>query len=322
MSPTALSQTAQHDTPIAAIVGPTASGKTGLAVRLAERGLPIEVVCCDALQLVRDLDAATAKPSAQERAAVVHHLVDSTPPTIATDAGRFAEMADQAIADIAARGRWPVLVGGTGLYHRAVVRGLAQLPTSSPEIRADLEREAARDGLPAMHDRLREVDPAYAALTPAANRQRVLRALEVYRLSGRPFSAFHAAHASAPDRYRCATIVLTPEREGHLAHIEKRATLMAPNLLREVKQLLAAGLAPDAPGMQALGYRQAAEMISAGRTDAAALVQILTIGHRRYAKRQRTWFRKTTAALRVEDVDAETDAVAEVLQAWFSSSAS
>ena len=313
---------------IAAIVGPTASGKTALAVALRHRGLPIEVVCCDALQLVRGLDAATAKPSAEERAAVPHHLVDVIAPTEAADAGAYALLADAAIADILSRDAWPLLVGGTGLYHRAVVRGLAQLPASVPSVRAALELDAATLGMAAMHARLGDVDPAYADTTPVANRQRVLRALEGHTLTGRAFSAFHAEHAAQADRYSCATVVLEPERESHLRHVAARARLMAPDLLIEVAQLLAAGLQPTAPGMQALGYRQAAAMILSRDTDQAetrtaqddsdTLTEVLTVGHRRYAKRQRTWFRKTPAALRVMAPQADVAQVAAVLRQWFS----
>ena len=313
---------------IAAIVGPTASGKTALAVALRRRGLPVEVVCCDALQLVSGLDAATAKPSSEERAAVPHHLVDVIAPTETADAGAYALLADAAIADILGRGAWPLLVGGTGLYHRAVVRGLAQLPASVPAVRAALELDAATLGMAAMHARLQAIDPAYAEATPLANRQRVLRALEVHTLSGRAFSAFHAEHAAQADRYACATIVLEPERESHRHDIAVRACLMAPDLLAEVGQLLAAGLPPSAPGMQALGYRQAATMIQSRRADQAeiqtiqddidTLAEVLTIGHRRYAKRQRTWFRKTPAALRVVAPQAEVAQVAAVLSHWFS----
>lgn len=329
-----------YSTKIAAIVGPTASGKTALAVALRARGLPVEVVCCDALQLVQRLDAATAKPTAAERAAVPHHLVDVLPPTDPADAGRYAALADEVIADITSRGAWPLLVGGTGLYLRAVVRGLAALPASSPPVRAALEKDAATLGLDVMHARLQAVDPDYAAITPAANRQRVLRALEVVELSGRPFSAFHSAHAAQPDRYACATVVLQPGRERHLARLEARAHTMAPALLREVRTLLAEGLPPSAPGMQALGYRQAAALVQASLanvgetasgdeasasppddillnpTDVASLTNTLIIGHRRYAKRQRTWFRKTTAVLRLDD-PGDVTRVADCLTQWW-----
>ncbi len=312
---------------IAALLGPTASGKTQLAVALRRAGLPVEVVSCDALQLIRGLDAATAKPSLAQQRAVPHHLVDVLATTDRADAGRYARMADAAIAEITARGAWPLLVGGTGLYHRAVVRGLAPLPPSDPDVRAALEAQAAADGLPALHARLREVDPDYAAQTPAANRQRVLRALEVYQLSGTPFSAWHAAHAASPDRYDCYTVVLAPPRERHLPQLEARARAMAAPLLVEAEALVARGVDPASPGLQAIGYREAMAMVrqrgltpdqpgTQPATQRDALAEILVVGHRRYAKRQRTWFRKTDAALRLTDTD-EPSALSAGLTAWF-----
>lgn len=301
---------------LAAIVGPTASGKTGLGVALRALGLPIEAINCDASQLVRGLDAATAKPTAEELAALPHHLIDSVSPTESVDAAAFAEMADGAVEKVVAGGGWPVLIGGTGLYHRAVVRGLAPLPPSSAELRQQLEEQAQQLGMAEMHRRLASVDPAYAEKTPANNRQRVLRALEVYELSGRSFSDFHAEHRGEPDRYRCLNVVIEPDLAVHRERLTRRAEAMVEPLLREVEALLASGLAPEAPGMQALGYREAAAQIIAGDVDPEGLRQHLIRAHRRYAKRQRTWFRKLDNALRVTTPEP-SPALVELLRRWF-----
>ncbi len=303
---------------LAAIVGPTASGKTALAVSLRKAGLPFEVINCDASQLVRQLDVGTAKPTAEELAAVPHHLIDVVEPTEVVDAARYAQMVDRSVATIVAADRWPVLVGGTGLYHRAVVRGLAPLPSSIPSVRAALEQQANTQGLQTMHERLRAVDPVYAEATPANNRQRVLRALEVYEISGRAFSDFHAEHQSRPDRYPCLNIVVEPDLEIHRIRLSERAEAMAAPLLKEVTELLNQGIDPAAPGMQALGYRQAAQQILTEQIDVTALVQTLIQSHRRYAKRQRTWFRKVNN--RIVHTSAVADqALIERLRNWFES---
>ncbi len=304
---------------IAAILGPTASGKTALAVALARAGLPIEVVCCDASQLVAGLDAATAKPSAEERAAVRHHLVDAYPVTDALSAGAYAKAADVAIAEVRAAGSWPILVGGTGLYHRAVVEGLVEIPAIAPELRAALGHEARQRGMAAMWQELADVDPTYAAVTPAANAQRVLRALEVARATGRPFSSWHAQTGRAP-RYRCLDIVLDPDREWLRQRLEPRADAMIDDLLREASDLLRAGVPREAPGLQALGYRDAMDLQQAmarGELDRdgarAALRQALVRGHHGYAKRQRTWFAKLHGALRVDPAAIDLPALAAAL---------
>ena len=306
---------------IAAILGPTASGKTALAVELARAGLPIEVICCDASQMIAGLDAATAKPNAEERAAVRHHLIDAFGPRDALNAGTFAALAATAIETVRAAGRWPVLVGGTGLYHRALVQGLVEIPAIDPEIRASLAIEAQTRGLPAMWQELAQLDPTYAATTPAANWQRVLRALEVVRGTGRTFSAWHAQTDLAP-RYRCLDIVLDPDRDWLRTRLDQRADAMIDDLLREAASLLQDGVPSDAPGLQALGYREAMDLhlaVAAGELDwetaRVSLRQTLHRGHHGYAKRQRTWFAKLRDAHRVDPAHADIAAIAEVLRA-------
>ena len=302
---------------IAALLGPTASGKTGLAGALRRRGLPIEVVGCDALQIYRRLDAATAKPSAQERREVPYHLVDLVDPQEAMDAGRYVKLAEAAFASIAKAGSWPMMVGGTSLYYRSVVRGLADIPTVSPQTRAGLAREHEERGAEAMYTELQAVDPEYAAITPAKNRQRVLRALEVQRTTGRPFSAFHREHQQREDRWACLTVILEPERSWLTRRIEERVAEMVPRLLEEVEALLASGLSAQAPAMSALGYRDAVAVVS-GQASRHGLEERLATAHRQYAKRQRTSLRGVEGALRIEVVDeAAVEAVAQALRRWF-----
>ncbi len=300
---------------IAALCGPTASGKTALTVALRARGLPVEVVSCDALQVYRQLQAGTAKPNAAERAAVPTHLVDIADPTEAMTAGRWAELATAAIADIGARGAWPLVVGGTGLYYRALVRGLAQIPQTDPALRAQLQDRWSTAGAEALHAELAVVDPQYAAATPVANRQRVLRALEVAVATGISLSGWHAR--TPPPRFAVWLAVLEPDASRHAQLVEHRARAMAAPLLAEVAALLAQGIAPTAPAMQALGYRDAAQVHTAG-ADAPMFADRLARDHAQYAKRQRTWFRSEAANLRLDpEADGAVARIATELAAWF-----
>ena len=302
---------------VAALLGPTASGKTAAALALRAAGLAVEAVGCDALQLVRRLDAATAKPDADERRRLPHHLIDVADPIEKLSAGRYVAFADAACEYIIARGGWPLLVGGTGLYHRAFVRGLAQIPPVPAALRDDLSHEYASRGAEFMHGELAAVDPDYAALTPANNRQRVLRALEVFRATGRPLSHWHADHAAAAPRVQCFTVVLEPERAWLVERIDRRASAMVEPLLAEVRELLAAGLPLSSPGLQAIGYRDAAAVI-AGTAPLAGFGDRLAAAHRLYARRQATWFRKTPAEVRLGRTDdAALEHLASALRAWF-----
>lgn len=303
---------------IAALVGPTGSGKTALAVALRQAGLPVEAIGCDALQVYRGLDAATAKPTLQERAHLPYHLVDVCDPTEAMNAARWAELADAAIADVRARGAWPLVVGGTGLYLRGLVHGLAEIPPVPEQVRAELAIEWERRSPEDLHAELATVDPAYALKTPAANRQRVLRALEVYRATGKAFSTWHAEQAHHR-RYACFTVVIEPARDHLLPRIEARARAMVPPLLQEVRALLDAGLSPEAPAMQALGYRDAVQALAEG-TPAEVLADRLAHAHRKYAKRQMTWFRAEPADRHLVDNQAVSLLTAD-LRAWFSGEA-
>lgn len=301
---------------IAALCGPTASGKTATAIALrCEHGLPIEAINLDALQVYNALSAGTAKPTPEERGLLPYHLIDCAEPTDAMNAARFAQLADAAIAEVRGRGAWPLLVGGTGLYLRAVLRGMAEIPEVSAELRATLAVEWQTRGARALHAELAEVDPIYAASVPAANRQRVLRALEVWRATGRAFSDWHAAHAAQPDRYACLLTVLDLPAEVLRTRIAARAEAMAQPLLAEVETLLGT-IGADAPAMQALGYRDAVAVLR-GELPREPFATALAQAHWQYARRQRTWFGGEGVQHRLQGADGEVPELAAALRAWF-----
>jgi tRNA dimethylallyltransferase len=273
------------------ITGPTATGKTELALELAQH-VPLEIVSMDSAMVYRGLDIGTAKPSAATRASVAHHLIDILEPTEVYSAGRFARDAAAAIAGVRARGRFPLLVGGTLLYLRALRDGLATLPRADSAIRAELDREAAEHGWGALHDRLRQLDPAAAARIKPSDRQRIQRALEVHALTGRPISELQRASRRAAGP-QILTIALVPADRASLGvRIEQRFDAMvAQGFVAEVERLRARGdLSPELPSMRAVGYRQLWSFLD-GRYgwDEARLKAI--VATRQYAKRQLTWLR-------------------------------
>lgn len=285
--------------PAIALMGPTASGKSALALEWADR-LGGEIVSVDSALVYRGLDIGAAKPDAAERAAVPHHLVDVRDPWQAYSAAEFAEDARAAIAGILARGRIPVLAGGTGLYFHALLRGLSDMPGADPEVRAAIAAEAEAEGWAALHARLAEVDPEAAARIHATDAQRIQRALEVHRLSGRPISAWRAdRRAAGRPPVRVLKLVLAPRERGALhARIARRFdAMLAQGFLDEVRRLralpqLAAHPAPlDLPALRAVGYRQAWEYLD-GATDAAAFRDRAIFATRQLAKRQLTWLRR------------------------------
>jgi len=273
------------------ITGPTASGKTDLALALAER-FPLEIVSMDSAMVYRGLDIGTAKPKPDVRAAVPHHLVDIIEPTESYSAGRFAQEATRAIAEIRARGRLPLLVGGTLLYLRALRDGLSVLPRADVAIRAELDRDAAAHGWQELHDRLRRVDPDAAARIAPADRQRIQRALEVHALTGQSISSLQQAGRLARHS-GVLVLALVPENRADLAaRIEQRFDAMvARGFVAEVERLRARGdLHPDLPSMRAVGYRQLWSHLDGryGWEEARGKAIVAT---RQYAKRQLTWLR-------------------------------
>lgn len=274
-------------------MGPTASGKTALAIDFAQR-FNGEIVSVDSALVYRGLDIGSAKPDASERAGIPHHLIDIREPEQAYSAGDFAADARAAVESVLARGRLPLLVGGTGLYFRALLGGLSAMPASEPAIRAELEAEAAERGWAALHAQLNSVDPAAAARIRPSDPQRITRALEVWRVSGRPISAWQAdAPASPRPPWRVLKLVLAPADRALLhARIAARfERMLAQGFLDEVRSLLQRpGLHADLPAMRAVGYRQAWRHLQ-GDTSAKQFLDEGIAATRQLAKRQLTWLR-------------------------------
>lgn len=271
------------------LVGPTASGKTRLGIELAER-LRGEVVSADSQQVFRELDLGTAKPTSEERARVPHHLVDFADPAGLLSAGEFARLADEAIAGIRARARLPIVVGGTGLWVRALLLGIVEAPPVDEALRRSLEERAAREGRAAMHAELARVDPDSAASIPPQNLVFVLRALELFAQTGEKPSAMRARHAFSRLRYDARVFGVSPPREELYRRIDERTKAMFERgLVDEVRRLVEQGRRAAAE-TKALGYPQALAVVD-GRLGLADAVAQTAQQTRRYAKRQLTWFR-------------------------------
>ena len=280
-----------------ALVGPTASGKTALALALAQQ-VPLEIISLDSALVYRGMDIGTAKPTREELQAVPHHLIDIREPSQSYSAAEFARDATRLIAEIRGRGKQPLLVGGTMLYLKALVEGLDDLPLASPVIRAEIETQASAQGWAALHAQLATVDPLTAQRLPPNDAQRISRALEVWRVSGKPLSSFFGAtRVAGPD---IAVVSLEPEQRSWLhQRIEQRFDQMLQHgLLDEVRALRARGdLHADMPSMRCVGYRQCWDMLDAlqdAEPDARAMRQLRDTGvaaSRQLAKRQLTWLR-------------------------------
>lgn len=272
------------------IVGPTAVGKTALVARLAER-VRIEIVNADALQCVRGLDIGTGKPTAVERGDVPHHLFDTVEPEVRFSAGEYARRARVIVGEILARGRLPVAVGGSGFYVQALLEGLAPLPTPDPGIRASLRREWEEDP-DRVRSELERRDPETSRRLDPADRQRILRALEVARQTGSPLSSWHAEHPPVPADFGGRLLGLERPRDELVRRIDRRIRRMLEDgWLEEVRSLLRRGVAPSAPGLQAIGYRDLVEVVE-GRTSLEDAIPRIERATRRYAKRQRTFFKR------------------------------
>jgi tRNA dimethylallyltransferase len=273
------------------VVGPTASGKSALALRLAEQWGG-EIVSADSMQIYRGFDIGTGKPTAAERALVPHHLLDVAEPLEYWDAAQWAEKAAAAIADIVARGRVPIVCGGTFLWVRALIYGLAEAPRGDDELRARHREWAEREGRLALHRKLAEVDPVCAARLAPNDFVRVSRALEVFELTGKPMSQIQAEHGFRKPRFDARLLGVQRERPEQDELIARRVReMLAAGWVREVEQLVAAGYG-EARVMQSVGYRQIFEAL-APRTsiDEAALAEAIVRATRIFARRQRTWLR-------------------------------
>jgi tRNA dimethylallyltransferase len=300
--------------PLLAIVGPTATGKTGLAIELALR-LNGEIVSADSRQVYQGMDIGTAKPTPEQRALVPHHLLDIITPNTSYTLTQYQADAQAAIDAIHARGRLPLLVGGTGLYIRAVVDNLA-IPEVPPQwsLRRELEEQAAREGAAALHARLAALDPASAARIDPANVRRVIRALEVCLVTGQPFSAQQGARLSP---YHTLLLGLTCERARLYERADRRVDAMiAAGLVDEVRALVAQGYDWHLPAMTSLGYGEIGAYLR-GETSLAEAIERLRHNTHRYIRRQYTWFRPDS---RIHWLECEApgleDAALALIQAW------
>ncbi len=274
------------------IVGPTGAGKTRLALELAARSGG-EVISADSQQVYVGMDIGTGKVSAAERARVPHHLLDVVRPDEDMTAARFVELADRAIAEVAARGANVIVCGGTGLYVRALVLGLFDGPPASDAIRGELGR---LDTL-AIRTELERVDPQAAAKIERNDRKRMIRALEVFRLTGEPMSAHQARHdhRTMPRRYEVRVVGLSPEREALYAAIDQRVDeMIAAGLEAEVARLRAAGFAPPLRSQQAIGYAEL-HAAAAGEVERARAIELIKRNSRHYARRQLSWYRSDSS---------------------------
>ncbi len=273
------------------ILGPTASGKTAVALALAER-FPIEVVSVDSAQVYRGMDVGTAKPDRAARRRVPHHLIDILEPTEAYSAGRFRDDALRIAAEVHARGRIPVLAGGTMLYFRSLAHGLADLPAAQPALRAEIDARAARHGWAALHADLARVDPGSAARIAPRDAQRIQRALEVHLVTGKPLSSFHGPGTAALP-FEVLTLALEPSDRAvlHARIAERFRGMLEGGLVEELEGLRRRhALSERMPSMRAVGYRQAWDVLE-GRAAARDLEARGIAATRQLAKRQLTWLR-------------------------------
>ena len=302
--------------PCLAIAGPTASGKTAAALAIASV-LPVEIISVDSALVYRGMDVGTAKPSAQERAAVPHHLIDIRDPLQAYSAAEFVRDATQLAHEIRTRGKHPLLVGGTMLYFKTLFDGIDDMPPADATVREQIETQARTQGWPALHAELQRVDPATAARLPPTDSQRIQRALEVFRLTGRPLSSFHTRSDDAqPSAAARATTLISLEPADrawlHARIAQRFDAMLAAGLLDEVQKLRARGdLHADLPSMRCVGYRQAWEALD-GVFPMNELRERGIAATRQLAKRQITWLRSMPQR-RVVACDAP-DALSQVLQ--------
>ena len=287
--------------PVLVLLGPTASGKTAAVARIAQ-ALPIELVSVDSALVFRDMDIGTAKPSAEEQALCPHHLIDIVSPEEAYSAARFAADARRLIGDIHARGRIPLLAGGTMLYIKALREGLSDLPEADPALRADIDARAAEQGWPALHAELARLDPDAAARLKPTDAQRIQRALEIVTLTGRPLAESYAKREDDAPLPPLTVLSLEPSDRAWLhARIEQRFDqMLAQGLVDEVRALRARyRLDPGMPSMRCVGYRQAWSFLE-GEIDATGLRDTGIYATRQLAKRQITWLRSMQIDQRID----------------------
>jgi tRNA dimethylallyltransferase len=277
--------------PLVAVVGPTASGKSALGVWLAEQ-FGGEVLACDSTQLYRGFDIGTAKPALAERRGIPHHLIDSLTPSEAATAGGYRQAALAVLEDLRSRGRLPILTVGTGLYLRALLEGLAEVPQRSEELRNRLRASAKEHGPGYLHRLLKRLDPETAGKIAAADEQKLIRAIEVCVLTQRPVSELHRMGRTPLEGWRALKIGLMPPREALYERIHARTdAMLAQGWMQEVRGLIDSGLPGNSKPFDFIGYRELREVLRGKKKleEARAAIQQAT---RRYSKRQLTWFRQ------------------------------
>lgn len=308
-------QTGSRFRPLLAVVGPTAVGKSQIAVRLA-KALETEVLTADSRQVYRGMDIGTDKPTPEERAGVPHRLIDLVEPDQPFNAGEYRRHAVVEIERLYREGRIPLVVGGTGLYVRALVRGLWEGPTADWSLRERLESEAHREGPEHLHRQLARVDPETAGRLHPRDRAKIVRALEVFQLSGRPLSAAHRRHAFAERPFTPLLIGLTRARPALYRRIECRVEAqLAKGLVQETRRLLERGYGRGLGSMKGLGYRQIAGYL-AGDDPYEEAVRRLKRDTRHFAKRQWTWFRKEPGItwVTVDEQESIEQVVARIME--------
>ncbi len=283
--------------PAVFLMGPTASGKSELAVALACR-LNCEIISVDSVMVYRGLDIGSAKPSSDEMGDIPHYLIDILDPAEAYSTGRFREQALTTMSFIADKGKIPLLVGGTMLYFNALLRGLAQLPAADAAIRRQIDREAGRYGWAVMHQILADIDPVAAARIHPNDPQRIQRALEVFRVSGQTLTDLHAQSRKESIPFDVIKLIVAPEQRSVLhRRIERRfSTMLEQGLIEEVKTLLERkDLSEEMPSIRSVGYRQIWGYLQ-GRYDKETMIDRAVVATRQLAKRQLTWLRKEQTA--------------------------
>lgn len=295
--------------PLVVICGPTATGKTDTAVQIAKR-MRGEIVSADSMLVYQGMDIGTAKPTAAQMCGIPHYLINIIEPDQEYNAALFQVQARAVIADILKRRKLPLLVGGTGLYIRAVIDNYDFSGSSSELYRKELQNEAADHGSALLHQRLQEIDPGAAAKLHPNDTRRIIRALEVYKLTGKPISTFHKIDQPGRPIYNLLMFGLTSDREKLYQRIEQRVDQMIKSgLVEEVQRLLNRGFSPELSSMRGLGYKEIAQYL-AGRLSLVQAVDILKRNTRRFAKRQMTWFRRDK---RIRWLDPDRDDVAEAI---------
>ncbi len=291
--------------PVIFLMGPTASGKTELAVQLAHK-INAEIISVDSVLVYKGMDIGTAKPTLAERQGIPHHLIDILDPAQAYSTGQFRKSALALMSDIKQRKKIPILTGGTMLYFNALINGLAELPEADPEIRKTLDLELAEKGKQAMHDQLKSIDPESARRIHPNDPQRVQRALEVFQISGKPISQFFKEAQQNTVPYNAIKVIVSPETRQLLhAKIARRFNMMVEKgLLNEVSTLYNRGdLNADLPAIRAVGYRQAWSYL-AGEYNLDTMIEKGIIATRQLAKRQFTWLRRETDALQFDSAES------------------